>query len=59
MSWTETSKILHEHPVFRVPSRTPIRSCDIAKSASMKSKLGIIIDLMLRKKYVKKVSPCL
>ena len=59
MTWTETSSIEFEHPAFRVPSRTPISSCRLAKSASMKLKLGIIIDVMLLKKQIKKVIPCL
>ena len=54
--WTEASSILHEHPSFRVPPRTPARGSRAAKSASMKMKLGIIVDLMLLKKQIKSES---
>ena len=59
VTWTETSSITFECPSFRVPLRTPTSSCHIAKSASLKLKLGAVIDLMLSKKQSQKVSPCL
>ena len=48
-----------EHLTLRVLPRTQMSSCRIAKSDPMKLKLGIMIDLTLKKKHVKKVSPCL
>ena len=58
MMWTEMSQITLQHPGFRVSQRAPTSSCRIAKSASMKLKRGVMIDLMLIKKQSQKVSPC-
>ena len=54
----DMSKITCEHPSFRIPSQTPMRNFHFyaAKSASVKLKLGSIIDLMLTKNREKSKS---
>ena len=59
MIWTDMSSVMHEDHSFRILSRTPMRSFRLAKSASMKLKLGINIELTLISEYITNTSLCL
>ena len=53
ITWAEISLVLHEHPSFRVQSRTQMHNYHIAKSASMKLKLASIFYATLAKTSMK------
>ena len=59
MIWSEIAYSLYEHHSFGVLSRTPISRWRSGKSASMKLKLSIMINLMLIMRERDKVCPYL